>query len=267
MDTNELHSLDIPPDQMPTAVAITRAIGRQHNIDPATAIPMLTYAAFPCDIIIESPNLDFLPPELRYLLPASLWLEDLLSSYSSVIIITHWKVDLYQAMHGDREAASRRAVPLVERLDQQIPLSHFKEKAKQLQTRPDQARLELLTDALLEVICHRNEFLPLRSVSDSSLLKNPDGTIEIFYPNALDFYTFWRWVEVEAVRAATSMQYGHPYMPAILLEATPTARTPPGYGCTLHLSTLPCPGGVEVDHEGLIDSRMKRQYFAGLAPM
>ena len=223
---------DVPDDQRQVVQAITDMICPEYGID--SAFPLLTNNDLGQELVINASNLpdlaSLLPePDFTSLLPAMELITSLVSQFSNVLIIPLWRVNLEGANLSDRGAAYRLVEPLVEResVNKRLPAEHFRERAEQTGVSADQARLDLLTDAMLEVLTHRNEEMFLKSVKDSQPLRDPDDDRPVLLaPSDIEEYTLWQWAESEAVKAAEARLYTRPYPPELTIEAIPPDGEP-----------------------------------------
>jgi hypothetical protein len=223
------HILPVPDEHQKTVQAITDMICLEDRIE--YAFPLLTNAELSQELVINASNLPEISEWLTVSFAVSLekaTLEPLVSQFSNILIIPLWRINLDGAIHVGWGAAYHLVEPLVEResVNQYLPAEHFCERAEQTGVSAEQARLDLLTDAMLEVVKHANQRMFIKSVKDSQLLRYPDGRPEIGAPNDIDEYTLWRWAESEAVRKAEALLYECPYQPELTIEAIPRDRGP-----------------------------------------
>jgi hypothetical protein len=102
--------------QRQTVETLAKRICRKHGTNRANIL--LTNVAFPEEQVIDTQYLSYLssiPPDVAAILPAMPTLEFLVAEFGHIIIIPEWLVDIYDAAHGTREAATRRAKHLAER--------------------------------------------------------------------------------------------------------------------------------------------------------
>src|SRR5918999_3524149 len=169
--------LDVPDDQRQVVQAITDMICQEDGIE--SAFPLLTDAEVPQEQVINASNLPEIAEWLTTSFSISLEigvLESLVSQFSNVLIIPLWIINLEGAILGDRGAAYHLVEPLVEResVNKYLPVEHFQERAAQTGVTAEQAQLDVLADAMLEVVKHAGQRMFLRSVKDSQLLRDPD---------------------------------------------------------------------------------------------
>jgi hypothetical protein len=199
MPTDPLYDTsDLPDDQKHAVKAIANRILRKYGIESAAL--RLTNVDLPEELVINISNLHLctsLPPASSALLPEMELLESLVSRFSNILIMPLWVVDLYMAAHGDRAAACRS----IERINpRRLPnLRLFRKKAGEMGTSEREARLELMTGILLQVLTYRNGALTVRSASNPVQLKHPDGNAEMVVPRQFDPWTFRQWVEVQTI--------------------------------------------------------------------
>src|SRR5919106_762686 len=223
--------LDVPDDQKQVVQAITNMICQEDGIE--SAFPLLTNAELPQELVINASNLPEISEWLTVSFAVSLemgTLESLISQFSNVLIIPLWRISLDGAILGDRQAAYALVEPLVEResVNQYLLVEHFHEKAAQNGVSAEQARLVLLTEAMLGVLTHRNERMFFKSVKDSRHLSSTDGRSVIGTPSDFDEYTLWRWAESEAVKKAKALLYECQYQPELIIEDIPPDGEPVG---------------------------------------
>jgi hypothetical protein len=226
--------------------AITDMICLEDRIE--YAFPLLTNAELPQEQVINASNLPEISEWLTVSFAVSLesaTLEPLVSQFSNTLIIPLWTINLDGAIRGERGATYRLVEPLVERelVNQYLPTEHFRGRAEQTRVSAEQARLDLLTDAMLEVVTHRNERMFLKSAKDSQLLRGPDDRPQTFTPNSIDEYTLWRWAESEAVKKAEALLYGCPYQPELTIVAIPRDGEPVGLWFPFSGKSLVLPSG------------------------
>ena len=219
----------VPDEHQQAVLAITNTICQEDGID--SAFPLLTDAEVPQEQVINASNLPEIAEWLTTSFSVSLEigvLESLVSQFSNVLIIPLWIINLEGAILGDRGAAYHLVEPLVEResVNKYLPVEHFQERAAQTGVTAEQARLNVLADAMLEVVKHADQRMFLRSVKDSQLLRDPDRRPVIFTPNGIEEYTLWRWAESEAVKKAEALLYECPYQPELTIEAIPRDGEP-----------------------------------------
>lgn len=223
------HILPVPDEHQQAVQAIADMICLEDRIE--YAFPLLTNAELSQEQVINASNLSEVSEWLTAsfaVSPERATLEPLVSQFSNVLIIPLWTINLEGAIHGERGAAYHLVEPLVEResVNQYLRAEHFRERAEQTGVSAEQARLDLLTDAMLEVVTHRNERMFLKSAKDSELLRYPDGRPQTFTPNSIEEYTLWRWAESEAVKKAEALLYGCPYQPELTIVAIPRDGEP-----------------------------------------
>jgi hypothetical protein len=223
------HILPVPDEHQQAVQAIIDMICLEDGIE--SAFPLLTNAELSQEQLINASNLTEISEWLTASFAVSLekaTLEPLVSQFSNVLIIPLWGINLDGAIRGERRAAYHLVEPLVERklVNQYLPAEHFQERAEQTGVSAEQARLNLLADAMLEVVTHRNERMFLRSVKDSQLLRYLGDRPQTLTPNSIDEYTLWRWAESEAVKKAEALLYGCPYQPELTIEAIPREGEP-----------------------------------------
>jgi hypothetical protein len=216
---------DVPDDQKEAVKVIADLVCYEDGIE--SVFPLLTNDDLSQELVINESNL----PELTSFTSVSLEigsLESLVTQFSNILIIPLWRINLEEVICGDRRAAYHLVEPLLEResVNQYLPAEHFRERAEQTGVSAEQARLDVLADAMLEVVTYRDERMFLESVKDSRLLRDPDGRPRTFTPNDIDEYTLWRWAESEAVKKAEALLYGCRYHPELTIEAIPRDGEP-----------------------------------------
>ena len=115
--------------------------------------------------------------------------------------------DFIAAQKGDKEAVTR--------LSKMIPATK-------------KAQREVLTDAILDVLCHTEEALPLFLCSDLRLdpWHDEDGNLKSLTPDNWLLKEVWEWFTVETVNAANSRLRGDPYVPKVRLSQEPNEEEP-----------------------------------------
>jgi hypothetical protein len=249
------HILPVPEEHPQAVQAITDMICREDGIE--SAFPLLTNAELPQEQVLNAPNLPEISEWFTRSFAVSLEmgaLESLVSQYSNVLIIPLWSINLEGAIRGDRKAAYRLVEPLVEResVNTYLPVEPFRERANQTGVTAEVARLEVLADAMLEVLTHRNEEMFLRSAKDFQLLRYPDGRPQTFTLYGIDEYTLWLWAGTEAVKKAEALLYGCPYQPELTIEAIPRdgEESLSACGSVFQASPGPYPAGPEEPRAG-----------------
>jgi hypothetical protein len=213
---------DIPRDQLQDAISVTRFVSRDWGIDlPASGLTfrtLLTDINWPTGVAISAadlPDLAALSPEDRSWSPSAPWLETLLEEYEYVIIVPSWLVDLRGALRGDRGAAAR----WVERIGRRLPdLNRFTKIAREIGVPAPKARLDLITNILLQVVSRRDELLPVWSSSDPAPLQHPDGTLETVVPSQFNPWTFRQWAETQTIRGTKNILEGELLRLDILID-------------------------------------------------
>jgi hypothetical protein len=213
---------NIPREQLEDVIRVLTFICHNQGLDIKD--PDFTFRAFiteinwQCGGIISAstlPYIDSLTPEDRSLYPSSPWLEALIEQYQHVAILPGWQVDQHGTLRGNRGAAYR----CVERMGRRLPdLKRFSKMARELGVPPVKARLDLMTDILLEVVSHRDKPLPVWASSDPAPLQRPDGTSETFVPSQFDPWTFRQWVETQTIRGAKNKLEGELLRLDILID-------------------------------------------------
>jgi hypothetical protein len=216
------YTLDVPDDQRQAVQAITDTICQEYRIE--SAFPLLTNDDLGQEQVINASDL----PQFSSLLPDTELLMPRVSQFSHVVVIPLWRINLERAISGEREGAYHLVEPLVEResVNQYLPAEHFCERAEQTGVSAEQARLDVLADAMLEVIKYRDARMFLKSVKDSRLLRDQDDRPVIFTPYGIDEYTLWRWAESEAVKQAEASLYKCVYQPELTIEDIPAEAEP-----------------------------------------
>jgi hypothetical protein len=241
------HVLPVPEEHHQAVQAITDMICLEDRIK--YAFPLLTNAELPQEQVINASNLPEISEWLTVSFAVSLekaTLEPLVSQFSNILIIPLWRINLDRAIRGERGAAYRLVEPLVERelVDQYLPAEHFRARAEQTGVSAEQARLNLPTDAMLEVVTHRNQRMFLKSAKDSQLLRDSDGRPQTFTPNSIDEYTLRRWAKSEAVKKAEALLYRCPYQPELTIEAIPPDGEPVRLSMPFSGQSLVLPKGL-----------------------
>jgi hypothetical protein len=203
VDRDERYT-DIPCEQLQDAIGVTLLTCRDQGIDiqdpGVKSRSLITDINWHRGVAISAPDLPYLAsltPEARSWFPTSPWLEALLEDYQYIIIIPAWLVDLRGAIRGNRAAASRSVGQINPR---RLPaLQLFRKKADELGVSEGEARLELMTDILLEVLTYRHEELVVWSASNPVQLKHPDGTIQATIPDQLNPSAFRQWAAVQTI--------------------------------------------------------------------
>jgi hypothetical protein len=217
---------DVPDDQKQAVKAIANLVCSEDGIE--SVFPLLTNTELPQELVINASNLPDVASSTAVSPEMLGTLESLVSQFTNILIIPEWRINLDGAIRGDRGAAYRLVEPLAERdlVNQYLPAEHFRERAEQIGISAEQARLDLLTDAMLEVVQYGQQMMFIRSAKDSELLRHPDGRPDLGSPSDIEEYTFWRWAECEAVKNAEALLYGCRYAPQLTIEAIPPDGEP-----------------------------------------
>jgi hypothetical protein len=224
MPPNSVYCIFPIPDEHQQAVqAIIDTICLEDRIE--SAFPVLTNAELPQERVINKSDL----PEIYEWLAVSFalsiemgTLEALVAQYTNILIIPEWRINLERAINGERGGAYRLVETLVERksVNQSLPVEHLCDRAEQTGVSAEQARLDLLTDAMLEVLQHGHQMMFIRS-KDGELLRDHDKRPVLGSPSDIEEYTLWRWAEGEAVKKGEALLYDCPYAPQLTIEAIP----------------------------------------------